>query len=154
MEYHQFTDVFDKQHSRLLPEHCPYNLTIQTTGGLLLSLGPIYSLSILEMQTLWEFTDENIKSGTIQPFQSPERAPVVFVKKKNRNLRLYVDYWDLNKITQKDWYPILLISDLLDAPKKARVYMKIDLRNAYHLVYIAKGNKWKMAFRTQYRSFE
>ena len=65
MEYHQFTDVFDKQHSRLLPEHCLYNLTIQTIGDSLLFLGPIYSLSMLEMQTLWEFTDENIKSGTI-----------------------------------------------------------------------------------------
>jgi len=57
-----------------------------------------------------------------------------------------MDYCGLNKITQKNCYPIPLISDLLDAPKKARVYTKIDLRNTYHLVHIAEGNEWKTAF--------
>jgi len=32
--------------------------------------------------------------------------------------------------------------------------MKIDLRSAYHLVHITKGNEWKTAFRTCYRSFK
>jgi len=54
----------------------------------------------------------------------------------------------------KDRYPIPLITDLLDAPKKACYYTKIDLRSAYHLVCIARGNKWKTAFRTHYGSFE
>ncbi|EEB89413.1 hypothetical protein MPER_12489 [Moniliophthora perniciosa FA553] len=39
----------------------------------------------------------------------------------------------LNKITKKDRYPLPLISDLLDAPNKASVYTKLDLRHAYHL---------------------
>jgi len=42
----------------------------------------------------------------------------------------------------------------LDAPKKARVYSKIDLHSAYHLVRITKGKEWKTAFRTHYRSYE
>jgi len=57
-----------------------------------------------------------------------------------------MDYCGLNKITQKNCYSIPLISDLLDAPKKARIYTKIDLRNTYHLVHIAEGNEWKTAF--------
>ena len=55
---------------------------------------------------------------------------------------------------KKDRYPLPLISDLLDAPKKARIYTKINLRHAYHLVHIAEGDKWKTAFRTRYGSFE
>ena len=47
-----------------------------------------------------------------------------------------------------------LITDLLDAPKKARIYTKIDLRHTYHLVRIAEGDEWKTAFRTHYGSFE
>jgi len=47
-----------------------------------------------------------------------------------------------------------LITDLLDTPKKTRVYAKIDLRNVYYLVYIAEGNEWKTTFHTQYGSFE
>ena len=44
--------------------------------------------------------------------------------------------------------------DLLDIPKKARIYTKIDLRNTYHLVCIAKGDKWKTIFQTWYGFFE
>jgi len=78
----------------------------------------------------------------------------LFVKKKDGMLQLYIDYRGLNHLTHKDKYPIPLIADLLDAPKRARYYTKIDLRSAYHLVYIAKGDEWKTAFRTHYGSFE
>ena len=43
----------------------------------------------------------------------------------------YCTYFNPIVATQ---YPLPLISDLLDAPKKARIYMKIDLQHAYHLV--------------------
>jgi len=52
LEYHQFADVFDKQRLKTLPDYCPYDLSIQMTEGMLLPLGPIYSLSTLELQTL------------------------------------------------------------------------------------------------------
>jgi len=54
----------------------------------------------------------------------------------------------------KNRYPIPLVTDLLDTPKKAHYYMKIDLRSVYYLVYIAKGDEWKIAFRTCYGFFE
>lgn len=54
----------------------------------------------------------------------------------------------------KNRYLISLVTDLLDAPKKAHYYMKIDLRSAYYLMHITKGNEWKTAFRTRYGSFE
>jgi len=57
-------------------------------------------------------------------------------------------------MTRKDQYPIPLLNDLLDAPRKACVYSKIDLKSAYHLVHIAKGDEWKTAFCTCYGSFE
>ena len=80
--------------------------------------------------------------------------PVLFVKKKDGSLRLCVDFRKLNAITQKDKYPLPLIADLLDAPSKAKIYTKIDLKHAYHLVRIAAGDEWKTAFRTKYGSFE
>ena len=60
----------------------------------------------------------------------------------------------LNKVTKKDCYPLPLISDLLDAPRKAWIYSKIDLRHTYYLVRIAEGDEWKTAFKTCYGSYE
>ena len=65
-----------------------------------------------------------------------------------------MNFHGLNWITKKDCYLLPLIADLLDTPRKAHVYTKIDLRHAYHLVHIAKGDKPKTAFQTHYRSYE
>ena len=114
----------------------------------------MYSLSQVELEALRKFIDENLASGMIRPTRSPYGAPVLFVKKKDGSLRLCVDYRGLNKLTIKDRYPLPLISDLLDSPRRARIYTKIDLRHAYHLVRIAEGDEPKTAFRTRYGSFE
>jgi len=58
---------------------------------------------------------------------SPHGVLVLFVKKKDGSLQLYVDFHELNRITKKDQYLLLLISDLLDSPQKACIYTKIDL---------------------------
>ncbi len=55
---------------------------------------------------------------------------------------------------EKDRYPLPLIPDLLNSPAPARIYLKIDLKHAYHLVCILEGDKPKMAFCTHYGSFE
>jgi len=79
---------------------------------------------------------------------------VLFVKKKDGSLRLCVDFQGLNKITKKDHYPLPLISDLLDSPSHAKIYSKINLQHAYHLVQIALGNEWKTAFCMRYGSYK
>ena len=65
-----------------------------------------------------------------------------------------MDYHGLNHITKKDRFPLPLLTDLLDAPKKARVFTKIDLHYAYHLIWIADREEWKTTFRMRYGSFE
>ena len=54
----------------------------------------------------------------------------------------------------KDQYPLPHISSLLDAPSCTKVYMKLDLQHAYHLVHIMEGDEWKTAFHTRYGSYE
>ena len=105
------------------------------------------------MTALRQFLDENLRNGFIWPSNSSHGAPILFVKKKDGSLRLCVDFRGLNKISKKDRYPLPLISDLLDSPGKARIYTKIDLRHAYHLVRIREGDEWKTTFRTKYGSF-
>ena len=126
-EYHDYADVFSKSKVNTLPPHRPYDLKINLEEGTSPPLGPIYSLSPAELATLREFIDEHLKSGFIRPTNSPYGALILFIKKKNGQLRLCVDFHGLNRITKKDCYPLPLITDLLDAPRKARVYAKIDL---------------------------
>ncbi|CAA7268135.1 unnamed protein product [Cyclocybe aegerita] len=153
-DYHEFPDVFSKSKADTLAPHRPYDLKIDLEEGAEPPLGRMYSLSPTELQALREFLEENTRSKFIRPSNSSHGAPILFVWKKDSSLRLCVDYRGLNKVTKKDHYPLLLISDLLDAPGKAKVFTKIDLRHAYHLVRIADRDKWKTTFQTRYGSFE
>jgi len=154
LEYHDYADVFSKAKASELPPHHDYNLKINLEEGTSPPLGTLYSLSLVKLSALWTFIDENLNTGFICPTTSSHAAPVLFVKKKDSSLRLCIDFQGLNKITKKDCYPLPLISDLLDSPSHAKIYSKIDLQHAYHLVQIAPGDEWKTAFCTHYGSYE
>jgi len=95
---------------------------------------------------LQEYLEEHTQNSFICPTKSPWGSPVLFVKKKDGSLCLCVNFCALNKVTEKDCYPLPLIMDLLNTPGPARIYMKIDLKHAYHLICIAEGDEPKMAF--------
>ena len=74
--------------------------------------------------------------------------------KKDGGLRLCVDYRGLNSITIKNRHALPLISETLDRLVGARIYTKLDLKDAYHRIRIKAGDEWKTAFRTRYGHFE
>jgi len=43
---------------------------------------------------------------------------------------------------------------MLDRMRGARIFTKLDLRNAYHLIRIKEGDQYKTAFRTRYGQLE
>ena len=152
--YSDFADVFSKAKAGSLAPHRPYNLKVVTPPEVVPPPGHMYSLLETETKALQEFLDEHLALGFIHPSRSLHGVPVLFVKKRDGSLRLCIDFRGLNKITQKDRYLLPLISDLLDTPWKARIYTKIDLQHAYHLVQVAEGDEWKTTFRTHWGSFE
>lgn len=55
----------------------------------------------------------------IRPSTSSWNAPVLFVKKKDGTLWLFIDYRQLNKATIKNKYLLLWIDDLFDQLEEA-----------------------------------
>ena len=88
-----------------------------------------------------------LENGFIRPSKSPAAAPVMFVKRPDGKLRLVVDYRGLNKVTVKNRSSLPLNPEMLDRLHLAKVFTKIDLRNAYHQVRVKEGDEWKTAFR-------
>jgi len=121
-EYHEFANVFSKTKAEVLTSHYPYDLKINLGEGARSLVGPIYSLSVSEQEALKEFIKENLNMGFIRLTSSPHGTPVLFIKKKDGLLYLCVDFCNLNYISKKNCYSLLLISDLLDLPCKAWVY--------------------------------
>lgn len=70
------------------------------------------------------------------------------------SLRPCIDYRGLNDITIKNRYPFPLMSSAFEVLQGAKVFTKLDLRNAYNLIRIKEGDEWKTAFNTPLRHFE
>ena len=77
-----------------------------------------------------------LEKGYIQRSSSPWGAPVLLVEKKDKFLRMVVDYQGLNEVTNKNKYPLPMINDLFDQLQGAKVFSKIDLRSGYHQLKI------------------
>jgi len=119
-EYHEFANIFSKTKAEVFPPYHSYDLKINLEKDAQPLIGPIYSLSAFEQEVLKEFIEENINMSFIRPTSSPHSTLVLFVKKKDGSLCLCVDFCGLNYISKKDHYLLLLISNLLDSPHKAR----------------------------------
>jgi hypothetical protein len=75
---------------------------------------------------------------------------VLLVKKKDGNIRLCVDYRQLNKVMIKNMYPLPRIDDLMDQLVGTYVLSKIDLRSGYHQIRVKADDISKIAFRARY----
>jgi hypothetical protein len=146
--------AFSKHRSGVLPPHRDHDHAIDIEEGAKVPNLPIYNLSRKELDILREYLDKALEKGWIRPSKSPAGAPILFVPKADGTMRLCVDYRGLNKVTIKNRYPIPLVSEMLDRLSKAKVFTKLDLRDAYHRLRIKKGDEWKTAFKTRYGHFE
>ena len=155
VEYSDFADVFSEKSANVLPERTGANEhAIKLEEGKQPPYRPIYSLGPVELKTLKTYIETNLANGFIRISKSPAGAPILFIRKPNNSLRLYVDYQGLNNLTIKNWYPLLLIGESLNQLGQAKQFTQLDFTSAYHRIRIKEGNKWKTAFRTQYGHFK
>ena len=75
-------------------------------------IGPIYILFHIKLETLRNYLDKNLKKNFIREVKIIAEFPILFILKKNKKLRLCVDYRKLNVITIKDKYLLLNIGKL------------------------------------------
>ena len=78
----------------------------------------------------------------------------MFAKKKDKTLRLCIDYRQLNRVTIKNRYPLPRIDDLFDQLRGVQVYSKIDLCIGYHQLRFREVDIPKTTFKMGYEHFE
>jgi hypothetical protein len=98
-------------------------------------------MSEKELQELRTYIKVNIDKGFIRPSKSLARYPVMFVPKKGRKLQLCVDFRKLNNIIIKNRYPLPNILELRDRLAYAEIFTVLDLRGAYNLIRMKKGEE-------------
>ena len=114
-KYSDFANVFLEEKTLVLPERTKLNEhAINLEDSKQPPYGPIYSLDLMELETLKTYIETHLKTGFIRPSKSPAGAPILFDKKPDGSLHLCVDYKGLNNPTIKNPYLLLLIGESLD----------------------------------------
>ena len=85
-----------------LPLHRVVDFCIELHPGTLPISMTLHRMTSVELQELRVQLQELLDKGFIRPSTSPWGAPVLFAKKKDRTLRLCIDYRQLNRITIKN----------------------------------------------------
>jgi Reverse transcriptase (RNA-dependent DNA polymerase)/Aspartyl protease len=158
--YDEFSNLFSAEEAAKLPPHRPgvdheVNLQRDSSGSEpALPWGPLYSMSREELLVLRKTLSSLLDKGFIRASSSAAAAPVLFVRKPGGGLRFCCDYRALNAITQRDRYPLPLISETLRSLGQAKWFTKLDVVAAFHKIRMAKGHEAKTAFRTRYGLFE
>jgi hypothetical protein len=111
-------------------------------------------MTTAELETVKQYLVDNLNKGFIEPSQAPFAAPVLFVKKANGSLRFCIDFRKLNQITRKDRYPLPLIDETLARISKAKIFTKLDIRQAFHRIRIDPQSEELTTFRTRYGSYK
>ena len=87
-----------------------------------------------------------LAEGIITPSDSAFTAPCVFAMKKNGEVRICVDYRELNKRTVKDAYPLPLPDEIQERLQGDAIFSTLDLRSGYWQIPVAEKDQHKTAF--------
>ena len=72
-----------------------------------------------------------VNEGIIRPSSSPWCAPAVYVPKQNGEIRICVDFVQLNRCTKKDSYPVPRADRPHQRLAGKKIFSKLDLQSAY-----------------------
>ena len=86
-----------------------------------------------------KIVEEMLHNDAIKPSTSPWASPVA---KKDRSIRMCIDYRKLNAVTQKDAYPLPHIDDALDALSGSKWF-------SIRLILSVVTGKWRWIKQTR-----
>lgn len=119
---------------------------------------PIYfkprRLSVAEKDNLQKCIDDLLRQNIIRPSTSEYSSPIVMVKKKNGEMRLCVDYTELNNATTREIFPIPHIEDQIAMLQGKTFFSSLDLKNGFYNIKMDPDSVKYTAFTTPLGNFE
>ena len=113
-----------------------------------------YWIPLAFRDAVYQELREMLDCGIIERSTSDWAAPMVTVQKKDKSLRLCVDYRRLNALSKADAYPIPRVDELIDRVGNASFISTLDLTKGYWQVPVAECDREKTAFMMPYGLFQ
>ena len=102
LELKSYKNCFDSKNAKMLFTHENENHVIDLKSEKKSSYDSLYALSKKEFQVLRDYLLKNLALNCIREFFNFVETSMLFIFKKNDNLRLYVNYRSLNVVIIKN----------------------------------------------------
>lgn len=105
-------------------------------------------------QEVKDYLQNLIQKGWITQSRSNYSSPIVCVRKKSGDLRLCIDYRQLNAKTIRDRQPLPRIQDVLESLAGNSWFTVLDQGKAYHQGFVKQNSRHLTAFITPWGLYE
>jgi hypothetical protein len=154
-EYQNFADMFSKNESSILPLYRSIDHKVELLpDAASFKAHFLYSMSADQLIALKEYFTEALRKKWIVPSAAEYEFPVLFAKKPNNGLRFCVNYRAINARLKKNIYSLPLIFETFDRFGKAKLFTKLDVRNAFHRIRMNPGSEKITTFRTRFGQYK
>lgn len=111
-------------------------------------------LSVFESKELDKIVEDLLEQGIIRESESPYTSRVVLTRKKNNSYRMCVNYKPLNKIAERNHFPMPIIEDQIMRLQGKRYFTSLDLKNGFYHVELEEHSKKYTSFVTSNGQYE
>jgi hypothetical protein len=153
-QYVAFQDIFFEIKAHKFSKHDFHDHVIEILSNRDSFFDFIYNLSATELKILKNYIDEYMKKNFIIEFVSFAKIFILFVKKTNDKLRLCVNYKELNEIIIKNSHSLFFINENLNRLFKARIFIKLNVKDVFHRIRIQKEDEWKTIFTCRFDHYQ
>lgn len=113
-----------------------------------------YRMAGVQVELMQKEVERLLELGAIVPSSSPWGSPVIFVPKKNGQMRMCIDYRTLNKKVIASRFPIPRISEYLETAIRYKWFSLVDLKDGYHQLRLSQESQACTAFSTKYGHYK
>ena len=129
-----------------------HNIILKKKNNLILS--SLYSMLLKQLKLIKTYLENHLKKSFIVSSDASYASSVLFAKKSEEEWCFCVDYQKLNIITKKNWYSLSLIEKILTHLARAKIFIKLNIRQVFYQIQMKKSVKDLITFQTRYRFYK
>ncbi len=135
-KYHEFLNVFDKIAFNIFVSHRFYDHKIVLKKNVISDYISLYKMFEKELKIVKKYLEDNLEKRFIIINRFSFAFSMMFMKKIDESLKFCVDYKKLNQLIKKNKYSLSLIEETLTHLKKAKYFIKLNIRQTFHRIRI------------------
>ena len=140
----EFHEVFSKYEYDIGRTHL-MEVEIKTGNSPPIKIPPYRTPSAIRPEMARQIK-EMLAAGIISESQSPWSCPLFAVPKKGNKIRFVVNYDPLNKVSEKFYWPLTQIDQILSTLAGTMYFTSLDISNAFHQIPLKVEDRPKSAF--------